>query len=91
MIVNNHRTFVVSMGEDPDLLQVLVDDVKTLRDNHLYHVEKDMSTMKLEMQSIDQRLSNVESFVSEIKDVLKKYGLYIMGLIVASMGLPMMM
>ena len=47
--------------------------------------------MKLEMQSIDQRLSNVESFVSEIKDVLKKYGLYIMGLIVASMGLPMMM
>jgi len=73
------------------LIRVLVEDVRTIRDNHLHHVEKDMASMKLEVQSIDARLSSVEGFVKEIKELLKKYGLYLLAAIIASTGLPMLM
>lgn len=79
------------MDEQSELIRVLVDDVRTIRDNHLHHVEKDMATMKLEVQSIDQRLTSVEGFVKEIKDLLKRYGMYLLAAIIASTGLPMLM
>ena len=79
------------MDEQSELIRVLVEDVRTIRDNHLHHVEKDMASMKLEVQSIDARLSSVEGFVKEIKELLKKYGLYLLAAIIASTGLPMLM
>ena len=50
-----------------------------------------MASMKLEVQSIDQRLTSVEGFVKEIKDLLKRYGMYLLAAIIASTGLPMLM
>jgi hypothetical protein len=79
------------MDDQSELIKVLVEDVRTIRDNHLHHVEKDMASMKLEVQSIDQRLTSVEGFVKEIKDLLKRYGMYLLAAIVATSGLPMLM
>lgn len=74
-----------------EMMRAMQEDLRTMRDNHLFHIEKDMRETREQVVQIDARLQSVESFVEEIKTLLKKYAWYIVGLVCASVGAPMMM
>lgn len=68
-------------------LAQLRDDVTSLKDNHLAHIEKDMNSLKTEVAVINTRLSPIEKFVEMWT---QKMVLIFFTAVSASVGIPMM-
>ena len=69
-------------------LKELREDISTIKDNHLAHIERDMSLMRTHIAVIKTRLDPVEKFVESWN---QKMMLIFLGAVSASIGIPMML
>ena len=73
------------------LVQEVRNDVKTLKDNHLKHIESDMSEMKTDIKVMSVRLDNIEEFTDDIEDFIRRYALRALVIVLSSGGLAALM
>ena len=73
------------------LVQEVRNDVKTLKDNHLKHIENDMSEMKTDIKVMSVRLDNIEEFTDDIEDFIRRYALRALVIVLSSGGLAALM
>ena len=73
------------------LVQEVRNDVKTLKDNHLKHIESDMSEMKSDIKVMSVRLDNIEEFTDDIEDFIRRYALRALVIVLSSGGLAALM
>jgi len=71
---------------DTDEISEIKADINKIKDNHLFHIEKDMNAVKIEVAVISERLKAVETFQDDIKDFIKVYAQRTMALMVAASG-----
>ncbi|MBP04753.1 MAG: hypothetical protein CMA72_08235 [Euryarchaeota archaeon] len=71
---------------DTDEISEIKADIQRIKDNHLFHIEKDMNAVKIEVAVISERLKAVETFQDDIKDFIKVYAQRTMALMVAASG-----
>ena len=62
------------------------EDIQKIKDNHLFHIEKDMNKMAIDVAVINERLKAVEGFQDDIKDFIKAYAQRTMAVMVAATG-----
>tara|TARA_R110000851_G_scaffold108116_5_gene229003 strand:+ start:13751 stop:13993 length:243 start_codon:yes stop_codon:yes gene_type:complete len=70
-----------------DSLSSMREDITTLKDNHLAHIEKDMNELKTTVAVIKTRLYPIEKFVDMWT---QKMALIFFAAVSASVGIPMM-
>lgn len=50
-----------------ELIKATRDDVVNMRDNHLAHINEDITTIRETVSQLDNRLSSIESLLDTIK------------------------
>jgi hypothetical protein len=50
-----------------ELIKATRDDVVTIRDNHLAHINEDIASIREVVNNLDNRLTSIESLLSAIK------------------------
>lgn len=73
------------------LVQEVRNDVKTLKDNHLKHIESDMSEIKTDLKVMSVRIDNIEEFTGEIESFIRKYALRALVIVLSSGGFAALM
>ena len=73
------------------LLQEVREDVKVLKDNHLKHIENDMSEVKSELKVMSLRIDNIEEFTSEIENFIRKYSFRAITIVLSAGGIGALM
>ena len=73
------------------LVQEVRNDVKTLKDNHLKHIESDMSEIKTDLKVMSVRIDNIEEFTGEIESFIRKYALRALVIVLSSGGVAALM
>lgn len=73
------------------LVQEVRNDVKTLKDNHLKHIESDMSEIKTDLKVMSVRIDNIEEFTGEIESFIRKYALRALVIVLTSGGFAALM
>lgn len=68
------------------LVQGLKDDVVHLRDNHLAHVQEDLSEIKERLTAVETRLEPLDELASVVKGNINKAIGLIMAAVLASLG-----
>ncbi len=71
---------------DTDEISEIKADIQRIKDNHLFHIEKDMNQLKIDVAVISERLKAVETFQDDIKEFIKAYAHRTMAFIVAASG-----
>ena len=64
------------------------EDMRNLKENHLHHIEQDMSALKVDVVVIKTKLEPIESFVSSWQQQLL---ILFVGAVAVAIGVPMMM
>lgn len=75
------------MTDIEERLSNIEDTLTTLKDNHLHHIEKDVATMKVEIESVGARVGLMEAMMRE------NFNRIILGLLViagAAVGVDVM-
>ena len=62
------------------------EDIQKIKDNHLFHIEKDLNKIQIDVAVINERLKAVEGFQDDIKDFIKVYAQRTMAVMVAATG-----
>ena len=73
------------------LLQEVREDVKVLKDNHLKHIENDMSEVKSELKVMSLRIDNIEEFTGEIENFIRKYSFRANTIVLSAGGIGALM
>ena len=73
------------------LLQEVREDVKVLKDNHLKHIENDMSEVKSELKVMSLRIDNIEEFTGEIEIFIRKYSFRAITIVLSAGGIGALM
>ena len=73
------------------LLQEVREDVKVLKDNHLKHIENDMSEVKSELKVMSLRIDNIEEFTGEIENFIRKYSFRAITIVLYAGGIGALM
>ena len=73
------------------LLQEVREDVKVLKDNHLKHIENDMSEVKSELKVMSLRIDNIEEFTGEIENFIRKYSFRAITIVLSAGGIGALM
>ena len=81
--MNNYELFA--------LLQEVREDVKVLKDNHLKHIENDMSEVKSELKVMSLRIDNIEEFTGEIENFIRKYSFRAITIVLSAGGIGALM
>tara|TARA_R100000963_G_C4636765_1_gene100763 strand:- start:112 stop:369 length:258 start_codon:yes stop_codon:yes gene_type:complete len=63
-------------------------DLRQLKDNHLHHIEKDISELKVDVVVIKTKLEPIEAFVNNWQQQLL---VLFVGAVAVALGVPMMM
>lgn len=79
---------VVTNDELFNMVRETREDLKQLKDNHLHHIEKDMSELKVDVVVIKTKLEPIEAFVSNWQQQLL---ILFVGAVAVALGVPMMM
>ena len=74
-----------------ELLQEVREDVKVLKDNHLKHIENDMSEVKSELKVMSLRIDNIEEFTGEIENFIRKYSFRAITIVLSAGGIGALM
>jgi len=64
------------------------DDISSIKENHLAHIEKDMANLRTTMAVVRTRLEPVEKFVEQWN---QKMMVLFVAAVSASVGIPMML
>ena len=73
------------------LVQEVRNDVKTLKDNHLKHIENDMSEIKSDLKVMSIRIDNIEEFTDEIEGFIRTYAMRALMVVLSTGGLAALM
>ena len=73
------------------LLQEVREDVKVLKDNHLKHIENDMSEVKSELKVMSLRIDNIEESTGEIENFIRKYSFRAITIVLSAGGIGALM
>lgn len=73
------------MSESDDISEIKA-EINKIKDNHLFHIERDMNQLKIDVAVISERLKAVETFQDDIKEFIKAYAHRTMAFIVAASG-----
>tara|TARA_Y100000361_G_scaffold128199_1_gene123005 strand:- start:175 stop:423 length:249 start_codon:yes stop_codon:yes gene_type:complete len=73
------------------LVQEVRNDVKTLKDNHLKHIETDMSEIKSDLKVMSIRIDNIEEFTDEIEGFIRTYAMRALMIVLSTGGLAALM
>ena len=85
------------MGDYDILLEMMKqtnDDLRNLRDNHLVHLQDDVSEMKDELSGLRRDVDGLMSLKNEIIDLFRKHARFLISIfligVVVTFGLPLM-
>ena len=73
------------------LVQEVRNDVKTLKDNHLKHIESDMAEMKSDIKVMSVRIDSIEEFTGEMQGFIRKYAMRALAIVLSSGGIAALM
>lgn len=74
-----------------ELVREVRADVKTLKDNHLKHMESDMADLKTEIKLMSGRLDNIEEFTNEIEGFIRTYAMRALMIVLSTGGIAALM
>ena len=69
-----------------DLLRETREDVRSLRENHIAHIEADIGNIKTSIALIEHRLEPLEDFIGEFS---RKVMTLFLAAVAASIGIPL--
>jgi len=54
-------------------IRLIRSEMATLRDNHLHHIEKDISKMQTDIAVMNEKVGQLEAFNEDVKDFIRGY------------------
>jgi len=74
---------------DSDLLLEMVkqtnEDVRNLRDNHLHHLQEDISDMKDELQGMRRDVDGLMKIKKEVSDLFRQHARFLVTIFIAGL------
>ncbi len=58
--------FTCNCGNENDELNDIKEDIRTIKENHLQHIEKDMSELKLDVRFIKENILDIKLLLNKL-------------------------